>query len=195
MIAQVTGRLTARSATACVIDVGGLGLRVSMATGALAHLPAIGDEVTVFTHLQVREDELSLYGFENLEEQELFEKLIAVSGVGPKVALSVLSALSPAALREAILREDDALIATVPGIGKKTAQRLIIELKDRLGDLGTDVRQAGSGSGSGSAEAADALAAMGFSTAEIAVALKGYDGPGDAQALLRYALRRLGGSM
>ncbi|MEA5075569.1 MAG: Holliday junction branch migration protein RuvA [Coriobacteriia bacterium] len=195
MIAQVTGRLTARSATACVIDVGGLGLRVSMATGALAHLPAIGDEVTVFTHLQVREDELSLYGFENLEEQELFEKLIAVSGVGPKVALSVLSALSPAALREAILREDDALIATVPGIGKKTAQRLIIELKDRLGDLGTDVRQADSGSGSGSAEAADALAAMGFSAAEIAVALKGYDGPGDAQALLRYALRRLGGSM
>lgn len=193
MIAQVTGRLTAKSATACVIDVGGLGLRISMATGTLAHLPVIGDEVTVFTHLQVREDELSLYGFESLEEQELFEKLIAVSGIGPKVALSVLSALSPAALKEAVLGEDDALIATVPGIGKKTAQRLIIELKDRLGDLAVDVRQASSGSAS--AEATDALAAMGFSAAEIAVALKGYDGPGDARALLRHALRRLGGSM
>lgn len=164
-----------------------------MATRALAHLPVIGDEVTVFTHLQVRDDDLSLYGFESLEERELFEKLITVSGVGPKVALSVLSALSPAALKEAVLREDDALIATVPGIGKKTAQRLIIELKDRLGDLTGDVRQAGPGSAS--AGASDALAAMGFSAAEIAAALKGYDGPGDAQALLRYALRRLGGSM
>ncbi len=193
MIAQVTGRLAAKSATACVIDVGGLGLRIAMATGALAHLPVIGDEVTVFTHLQVRDDDLSLYGFESLEERELFEKLITVSGVGPKVALSVLSALSPAALKEAVLREDDALIATVPGIGKKTAQRLIIELKDRLGDLTGDVRQAGPGSAS--AEASDALTAMGFSAAEIAAAFKGYDGPGDAQALLRYALRRLGGSM
>lgn len=193
MIAQVTGRLAAKSATACVIDVGGLGLRIAMATGALAHLPVIGDEVTVFTHLQVRDDDLSLYGFESLEERELFEKLITVSGVGPKVALSVLSALSPAALKEAVLREDDALIATVPGIGKKTAQRLIIELKDRLGDLTGDVRQAGPGSAS--AEASDALTAMGFSAAEIAAAFKGYDGLGDAQALLRYALRRLGGSM
>jgi Holliday junction DNA helicase RuvA len=193
VIAQVTGRLTAKSATACVIDVGGLGLCVAMPTGALARLPVIGDEVTVFTHLQVREDDLSLYGFESLDERELFEKLIAVSGVGPKVALSVLSALSPAALKEAVLREDDALIATVPGIGKKTAQRLIIELKDRLGDLTSDMRQASSGSAS--AEASDALAAMGFSAAEIAAAFKGYDGPGDAPALLRYALRRLGGSM
>ena len=192
MIAQVTGRVAAKNATACVIDVGGIGLRIAMATGALSRLPAVGDDVTVYTHLQVREDDLSLYGFESLEEQDLFEKLIAVSGVGPKVALSVLSALSPAALKDAVLRDDDALIATVPGIGKKTAQRLIIELKDRLGDLGPDSRQAPGGGVA--SEASDALASMGFSAAEIAAALKGYDGPSDAQTLLRYALKRLGGS-
>lgn len=192
MIAQVTGRLVAKTATACVIDVQGIGLRISMATGALARLPVAGDDVTVYTHLQVREDDLSLYGFESLEEQELFEKLITVSGVGPKVALSVLSALSPDALRDAVLREDDVLIATVPGIGKKTAQRLIIELRDRIGDVGADPRQIAGGGAV--AEASDALASMGFSPAEIAAALKGYDGAADAQALLRYALQRLGGS-
>lgn len=192
MIAQVTGRIVAKSANSCIIEVSGVGFRIAMATSALAHLPAVGDDVTVYTHLQVREDDLSLYGFESLEERELFEKVITVSGVGPKVALSILSALSPAALADAVLREDDALIATVPGIGKKTAQRLIIELKDRVGGLTGDVQQV---PGRGvTAEASDALSSMGFSAGEIAVAVKGYDGPVDAQALLRYALKRLGGS-
>ena len=127
MIAHLTGRVTAKSASSCVVTVGGFGLRLFMSTNALAHLPAEGDDVTVFTHLHVREDELTLFGFESEEEQEVFERLITVSGVGPKVALSALSALSPAALAEAIAREDDALIATVPGIGRKTAQRLIVE--------------------------------------------------------------------
>lgn len=190
MIAHITGRVTAKGATSCVVTVGGVGLRLFMSTSALAHLPAEGDDVTVFTHLHVREDELSLFGFESPDEQDVFEKLITVSGVGPKVALAALSALAPSALVEAIAREDDALIATVPGIGKKTAQRVIIELKDRIGapDLGARAAR-----GSASAEATDALASMGFSSAEVAVALKGYEGPDDAQALLRYGLRRLGG--
>lgn len=193
MIARVTGRVAEKSAASCVIEVGGIGLRLFMSTASLSRLPAAGDEVTVHTHLHVREDELTLFGFESPEEQDLFEKLITVSGVGPKVALSALSALAPSALAEAIAREDDALIATVPGIGKKTAQRLIVELKDKVGAPGLEgarsvVR------GSAGAEATEALAAMGFSPAEVAVALKGYDGPDDAQALLRYALRRLGGA-
>ncbi|MDO8880803.1 MAG: Holliday junction branch migration protein RuvA [Coriobacteriia bacterium] len=191
MIAHVTGRVVARTAGSCVIEVGGIGLRLFMSTSSLAHLPATGDEVTVFTYLHVREDELTLFGFESTEEQDLFEKLITVSGVGPKVALSALSALAPAALVEAIAREDDTLIATVPGIGKKTAQRLIIELKDKVGAPGLGPRIAASGSAG--AEASDALASMGFSAAEVAVALKGYDGPDEAQALLKHALRRLGG--
>lgn len=190
MIAQLTGRVSAKSASSCVVTVAGVGFRLFMSTNALAHLPAEGDDVTVFTHLHVREDELTLFGFESEEEQEVFERLITVSGVGPKVALSALSALSPAALAEAIAREDDALIATVPGIGKKTAQRLIVELKDRMGLPSLGGRAVG---GSAATEATDALGSMGFSPAEVAIALKGYDGPDDAQSLLRYGLRRLGG--
>lgn len=191
MIAHITGRLVSKSAASCVVEVGGIGLRLWMSTNSISRLPADGDEVSIYTHLHVREDELSLFGFESLEEQELFERLITVSGVGPKVALSALSSLSPADLAAAISREDDALIATVPGIGKKTAQRLIIELKDKIGVQGVGGRPAVRSTAS--AEATDALGAMGFSPSEVTVALKGYDGPDDAQALLRYALKRLGG--
>lgn len=191
MIAHVTGRVAGKSAAACVLEVGGIGLKLFMSTSALSHLPAEGDEVTVFTHLHVREDELTLFGFESMEEQDLFEKLITVSGVGPKVALSALSALAPADLAGAVAREDDALIASVPGIGKKTAQRIIIELKDKLGAGELNPRAGVRGGASN--EATDALVSMGFSTAEVAVALKGYDGADDAQAMLRHALKRLGG--
>lgn len=191
MIAHLTGRVSAKTPTSCVLEVGGVGFRLAMSTNSLAHLPAIGDEVTVFTHLYVREDELSLFGFESEAEQALFEKLITVSGIGPKVALSALSALSPSALQGAIATGDDALIATIPGVGKKTAQRLIIELKDKVdvgGIGGKPVARS-----SASAEATDALASMGFSSAEVATALRGYEGPDDAQSLLRYGLKRLGG--
>lgn len=191
MIAQVTGRLLSKSASSCIVEAGGIGLRLWMSTNSLSHLPAEGDEVTVFTHLHVREDELSLFGFESLEEQELFGKLITVSGVGPKVALSALSAMAARDLIGAIVREDDALVATIPGIGKKTAQRLIIELKDKVG--GPGLGQRSSAASSASAEATDALSSMGFSPAEIATALKGFAGADDAQALLRHALKRLGG--
>lgn len=191
MIAQVTGRVVAKTANSCVLECGGIGFRLWMSTNALSHLPAEGDEVTVYTHLHVREDDLSLFGFESPAEQDLFEKLITVSGVGPKVALSALSAFSPNDLAAAIVREDDALIATVPGIGKKTAQRVIIELKDKLGAEGLGAKP--STRTSASAEAGDALVSMGFSSAEVAVALKGYEGADEAQALLRYALKRLGG--
>lgn len=191
MIAQLTGRVLGKSATSCVLEVGGIGFRLWMSTHAISHLPAEGDEVTAYTHLHVREDELSLFGFESLAEQDLFEKLITVSGVGPKVALSALSAFSPDDLAAAIAREDDVLVATIPGIGKKTAQRLIIELKDKLGAEGLGPKA--SQRSSASAEASDALASMGFSPAEVATALKGYEGTDEAQALLRYALKRLGG--
>lgn len=191
MIAHLSGRVASKTQGSCVIEVGGIGLRLNMSTGALSHLPAEGDEVTVYTHLYVREDEMSLFGFESVEERGLFEKLITVSGIGPKVAIAALSALSADDLAGAIAREDDTLIATIPGIGKKTAQRMIIELKDKIGAGELSSRSAGRGSASG--EAADALASMGFSSAEVAAALKGYEGGEDAQSMLRHALRRLGG--
>ncbi|MGB4592431.1 MAG: Holliday junction branch migration protein RuvA [Coriobacteriia bacterium] len=193
MIAHLTGRVAAKESGSCVIDVSGIGFRVAMSNNSLASLPAEGDDVTILTHMHVREDELSLFGFENAAERELFTQLMGVSGVGPKVALAALSAFKPDALIESIAREDVAMVSTIPGVGKKTAQRIILELKDRLSL--PELSGAGARvSVSASAEASDALLSMGFSSAEVATALKGYDGPGDdAQALLRHALRRLGG--
>jgi len=197
MIAFLTGRVASRAADHCLLDVGGVGFKLAMSTSALASLPAEGDTVTVHTLLYVREDELSLFGFESVEEKTLFENLLTVSGVGPKVALAALSSFSPDAFTEAIAREDATLIASVPGIGKKTAQRIILDLKDKLGlpDL-TGAPAAGGASADVAAEATQALLGMGFSSAEVAGALKGYDGPAsDAQVLLKYALRRLGGGV
>ena len=172
-----------------------MGYRLSMSTGSLASLPAEGDEVLVHTHLHVREDELALFGFESEAEKEAFEQLITVSGVGPKVAMAALSALSPDALAGAVASQDVALISSVPGIGKKTAQRIILDLADKLVPLELNGAAGSKGGGAAVAEATDALLAMGFSAAEAATAVRGFEGSGgDAQGLLKYALRRLGGS-
>jgi len=194
VIARLTGRVAAKMPTAVVIDVGGVGFKVAMPTSSLVALPAEGDEVTVHTHLYVREDELSLYGFESAEEKSLFEQLITVSGVGPKVALSVLSAFTPDTFADALAHEDLALLSSVPGIGKKTAQRMILDLKDRLSVGGAlSVTRAAQDSAT---EVHAALLGMGFSSAEVTAALGGYGGPADdVQALLKYGLRRLGGGV
>ena len=194
MIAFLRGRLAERSVSAVTIDVAGVGYRVAMSTASLAAMPAEGAEVTVLTHLQVREDEMSLFGFSTSEEKALFEQLITVSGVGPKVALAALSSMPPSSLVQAIVAEDAATVATVPGIGKKTAQRVVLELKDKLGvpgDLAVGERVSDAGAAS---EAREALLTMGFSAAEIAAALKGAPKGADATGLLRHALRRLGGA-
>ncbi|MDI6900162.1 MAG: Holliday junction branch migration protein RuvA [Anaerosomatales bacterium] len=193
MIAFVTGTVVAKTADRCIVDIGGVGLSIAMSTASIAALPADGDEVTIHTHLHVREDELSLFGFESLEEKALFERLITVSGVGPRVALAALSAYRPEMLVRAVAEEDVALVSSVPGIGKKTAQRIILELKDRLGapDLGETARRVGADT---LTETREALASMGFTPAEIAAALKDAGDAGDANALLKHALKRLGGA-
>lgn len=193
MIAHLTGRVAAKESASCVIDVSGVGFRLAMSSNSLASLPAEGDEVTILTHMHVREEEISLFGFENVAERELFTQLMGVSGVGPKVALAALSAFKPDMLIEAIARDDVTLVSTIPGVGKKTAQRMILELKDRLSL--PEMSAAGTATSAGvSAQATDALLSMGFSSAEVATAMKAYDGPADdTQALLRHALRRLGG--
>lgn len=194
MISSLTGRVVAKDASGCVIDVGGVGFRVLMSTSAVATLPAEGREASLLTHLHVREDELSLYGFAEPLEREVFLALLSVSGVGPKVALAALSALRPDALLDAVARGDAAFIASVPGIGKKTAERIVVDLKDRFGNAG--VREAAAVPASGVREAEQALLAMGFSAAEVATALKGYEGPPeDAEAALKHGLRRLGGGV
>ena len=193
MIAFLTGKVVARAATYALLDVGGVGFRLAMSTRSLAELPAQGDETTVFTHLHVREDDLSLFGFATEAERVLFERFITVSGIGPKVALAMLSSMAPDALERAIASEDIALLSSVPGIGKKTAQRLVVELKDKMGlpDLGPGVVGAGSGD---LAAMRDALLAMGFSSAEAAAALADAAPGAPVEQLLGDALRRLGGS-
>jgi holliday junction DNA helicase RuvA len=193
MIAFLTGKVAGKGASACLLDVHGVGFRLAMSTTSLAALPAEGDEVTVHTYLYVREDELSLYGFESLAERELFERLIGVSGVGPKVALAVLSSLAPDTLKGAIAREDVALLSSVPGVGKKTAQRMIIDLKDKLDlpDLGAGA--AGVAGAGAAAEARDALLTMGFSAAEAALALRDAPDGSSAEDAIKHALKRLGG--
>lgn len=191
MIAFLTGRVAERGATSCVLEVGGFGLNLAMSTGSLAALPHEGDTVRVHTYLHVRDDELSLFGFSTVEEKRMFELLITVSGVGPKVALAALSAYSPTALVEAISSEDVAVVSSVPGVGKKTAQRIILELKEKVA--------AASGGGSAPApdgaanDAREALLAMGFSPPETTAALKGAQRGASTDELVRHALRRLGG--
>jgi Holliday junction DNA helicase RuvA len=195
MIAFLVGRVADKGASHCLLEVGGVGFRLSMTTSSLSALPAEGDEALVHTFLYVREDELSLFGFENVAEKTAFEQLITVSGVGPKVALATLSALSPDALASAVAAEDVSLISSVPGIGKKTAQRIILDLADRLGVAESMPGGARAGGGAAVAEATDALLSMGFSPAEAAAAVQGFAGDStDAQALLKHALRRLGGA-
>jgi Holliday junction DNA helicase RuvA len=192
VIAFLTGRVAGRSAGSALLDVGGVGFRLLMSTRSLAALPAEGDTVTVHTYLYVREDELTMYGFESEDERGLFETLIGVSGVGPKVALAVLSALRPDALRAAVAADDVAVLSSVPGIGKKIAQRLALELKDKL-DL-PDLAQGGTGARPvAAAEARDALLAMGFTAAEAAAALRGSGDAESAEELLKAALKALGG--
>ena len=193
MIAHLSGRLVEKGISHCILDVGGVGYLISMSTNSLAALPAEGDEVTVLTHTHVREDELSLFGFENAQERTLFGKLITVSGVGPKVALAALSSFSPEAFVEGVAREDVALVSSVPGVGKKTAQRIILDLKDKL-DVPELTGSARGITSDSMGEAREALLSMGFSSAEIASAMKGFEGEGsDTQSVVRHALQRLGG--
>jgi Holliday junction DNA helicase RuvA len=132
MIAQLSGTLLHKSPQYVVVDVGGVGYHVMVSLTSFSQLPDIGAPVTIHTHTHMREDQLALFGFTTLEERMIFQKLISISGVGPKIALTILSGLPAAELAEAISREDALRLCSIPGVGKKTAERIIIELKDKL---------------------------------------------------------------
>jgi holliday junction DNA helicase RuvA len=134
MIARLRGKPVARTADGLLIDVNGVGYLVAATTGALRKAEG-ASEVSVDTYLHVREDVLQLYGFADTSERELFLQLLSVNGVGPKVALAILSSATAADLRRAIAREDTARFQAIPGIGKKTAERIVLELKEKLGTV------------------------------------------------------------
>jgi holliday junction DNA helicase RuvA len=164
VISRLRGKAVAWDAEGLVLDVNGVGYRL-FATPAAVKKADGADEVVLETHLHVREDAMQLFGFADADERQLFEQLLSVSGVGPKVALAIVSGYSPGELRRAIVREDDALFQTIPGIGKKTAQRVVLELKEKIAPLAA-VEAPHLGAGDGHIVARDALVELGYSAAE-----------------------------
>jgi Holliday junction DNA helicase RuvA len=136
MIARLTGTLVEKSGGASVVDVGGVGYHALHSLTTFEDLPELGQPVTLLTHLHVREDALQLYGFSRPEERAAFELLLSVSGVGPKVALAVLSGLAPAAFARAVKDENLAALTRIAGVGRKTAERIVVDLRDRLAGAG-----------------------------------------------------------
>ena len=181
MIARLTGRPVARTAEGLVLDVNGVGYLVAATPSAAAKR---GDEITVETYLHVREDALQLYGFADTAERELFVQLLAVNGIGPKVALAIVSGSRPEELRRAIVREDVARFQAIPGIGKKTAERIVLELKEKIG---IEVVEAVSTT---DLTARDALVELGYSLVDAERALADVDDGLPVEEQVRAVLRR-----
>jgi Holliday junction DNA helicase RuvA len=163
MIAGLRGRIEAKLPDALLVDVGGVIYRVGTSSGTLDQAGEPGDTVRLHTFLFVREDQLTLYGFATTDELRLFETLISVTGVGPRLACAILSRVRPDALHDAIVREDAGLFATVPGVGRKTAARLILELR---GKLVPAEPPAGGAPARDDSEVIAALRALGYTAAE-----------------------------
>jgi holliday junction DNA helicase RuvA len=187
VISRLRGKAVAWDAEGLVLDVNGVGYRL-FATPAAVKKADGADEVVIETHLHVREDAMQLFGFADGDERELFEQLLSVSGVGPKVALAIVSGYTPGELRRAIVREDDALFQTIPGIGKKTAQRVVLELKEKIAPLAA-VEAPHLGAGDGHIVARDALVELGYSAAEAEQRLAAVDPELPPAERVREALR------
>jgi holliday junction DNA helicase RuvA len=186
VISRLRGTPVARRPDGLVLDVGGVGYLVQVTPSALRRASG-GKEVALETYLHVREDVLQLYGFADAEERELFELLLSVQGVGPKVALAIVSGSSASELRRAIAREDTARFEAIPGIGRKTAQRVVLELKEKLAVVAEAATPA---DGDSHVVARDALVGLGYSLVEAEQALAEVDPELPAEERVRLALRR-----
>ncbi len=183
MIASLRGRVVARTLDGVVVDVGGVGYRVQTTLRALRKAQG-GEEVALDTYLHVREDALQLYGFAEPAERELFEHFLSVSGVGPKVALAILSGSTPSDLKRAIAVGDVTRFVAIPGIGKKTAERVVLELKEKIGVVVSPTDSPGL-----ELVARDALVELGYSLAEAERALAATDPEAAPEERVRQALR------
>lgn len=200
MIAYLRGKILEKTTEGIVLDVNDVGYELTMPTSALSKLPAKGEETNVYTYLHVREDVMQLYGFLSAADKEMFEKLLSVTKIGPKVAISLLSVFSVNALKKAILLDDVDLLAAIPGIGKKTAQRLVLELKEKLALPELEIVSSGK-SGEKDfqkvyVQTRDALLGLGYSPLEAKNALEGFS-PDDelsVEQMLKFALKNLAGS-
>ncbi len=186
MIARLRGRPVANTPDGLVLDVGGVGYLVA-ATPSAVNKADGADEIALHTYLHVREDALQLYGFSDASERELFVQLLSVNGVGPKVALAIVSGSPAADLRRAIVLEDTARFQAIPGIGKKTAERIVLELKEKLGDERVPI--ASIGSTQPHLVARDALVELGYSVGEAELALARTDPELSPEERVREALK------
>jgi Holliday junction DNA helicase RuvA len=187
MIALVAGEVAVRRADHVVISCGGVGYRLAVSAETLRHVPRVGEEAMLHTHLVVRDDALALYGFATEEERDLFLLLIGVQSVGPKMALAVLSGGSPRDLLSAVAAGDVARLQAVPGIGKRTAERIVVELREKVGPVLGDPIVITRGDDPRSL-AREGLVGLGFSAQE-AESLLASAPPGSAEDLIAHALR------
>lgn len=196
MIGSIRGRLAAKQAPQVILECGGIGYEVETPMSTFLELPAVGKEVFLHTHLLVREDAQTLFGFSTNEEKQLFRTLLKVSGVGAKMGLAILSGMSVAGFVRCVQHEDSATLVKIPGVGKKTAERLIIEMRDRAIDTVTKLpasKQQGSQSDP-RGEAFDALVALGYKPAEIKRLMNDLaDDSLSAEDIIRGALKQAAG--
>ncbi len=188
MISFLEGEVVGKSAGRAVLAVNGIGYEVSVPTSVLASLPAVGRSARIYTRMIVRDDAMVLYGFSSTDERDSFDALTGVSGVGPKVALAFLSTLAPEALRRAVASGDVAALTVVPGVGKKVAQRVVIDLRESFGGDGELEELSGP-----IADVREALRSLGLTPQEAGSAIAGLEADGrDVEDLLRDALQRVG---
>lgn len=189
MIGRLTGTLAEKSPPQLLIDVNGVGYEVDVPMSSFYNLPGLGERVTLLTHFIVREDAQILFGFLTHDERQTFRQLIKITGVGPRMALSLLSGLSVGELAQAVARQETGRLVKVPGIGKKTAERLLLELKGKLGDaLATPASVANDAQ----ADILQALIALGYSDREAATALKSLPAGASVSDGIKLALKSLG---
>ena len=199
MIAWLKGELLEKQAPSLLLNVNGVGYELEAPMTTFYDLPAQGEVATLFVHMVVREDAQLLFGFSSRQQRELFRSLIKVNGVGPKVALAVLSTLSAQELLQCMADEDYNQLCKVPGIGKKTAQRLVVEMKDRLekefGDVALEARVQGGGASNARSDAIEALVSLGYRPADASRVVKSLDKELSSENLIRQALRSLSGNV
>lgn len=189
MIGRLRGSLVVKQPERVVLDVAGVGYEVAVTPRALLDLPGIGEDAVLHVHLHVREDALAMVGFPTEEERDTFRVLVAVPGIGLKVAMAILGTLAVADLRRAVLTDDVATLTMVPGIGKRSAQKLMLELRPRFDGAEAVVPATGNLS-----EVRAALEGLGYEAAEISAAVSGLEAAQPVEDLLRAALRRIGGA-
>jgi len=194
MIAHLRGRLLVKHPNQAVIDTGGVGYDVTISVPTYSELPAVGSDVALHIHTHVREDLIALYGFLRFAEKQLFEKLITVSGIGPKLAITILSGMAADEMTGAIRSNDVARLTKIPGIGKKTAERMVLELRDKLPAAGVQAVPAAPAMSATEEDVLSALTNLGYprAAAEKAVAVAAKSGQGASfDAMFREALGML----